>query len=126
MPRKNRFSDLSGRFTPAPYQQLNSIWLEGTVLGEPEVGESSGLEGCRAVYRFEVATSRWQVQDQEVSVFAVEVSEPKEELRRALTRGRGVRILGRLHQTRWTDQAGRPHNEVHIVGNSVEPRPKLQ
>jgi len=45
-----------------------------------------------------------------------------------LKKGRGVRVVGRLKQDRWTDPDGKPHSRVEIVAEHVEfrPQPKKQ
>jgi single-strand DNA-binding protein len=105
-----------------PPVELNSIWLEGTVLEEP----TEVSDGMRPACRFEVATSCWHLQKQDLSVFTVELREPQlAACRQQLTKGRGVRIIGRLHQNRWKDLAGNPHTELQIVGELVQPRPSF-
>jgi len=37
-----------------------------------------------------------------------------------LKKGRGVRVVGRLKQDKWTDADGKPHSRVHIVAEHVE------
>ena len=43
-----------------------------------------------------------------------------------LTKGRGVRIVGRLKQDRWEDQEGKTRAKVHIVAEHVEFKPKFK
>jgi single-strand DNA-binding protein len=103
-----------------PPVELNSIWLEGTVLEEPTDVSDRERPACR----FEVATSRWHLQEQDLSVFTVEVREPQlAACRKQLTKGRGVRIIGRLHQNRWKDLSGNSHTDLQIVGELVQTRP---
>ena len=37
-----------------------------------------------------------------------------------LQKGRGVRVVGRLKQDRWTDEEGGSHNKIKVVGEHVE------
>jgi single-strand DNA-binding protein len=41
-----------------------------------------------------------------------------------LKKGRGVRVVGRLKQDRWTDPDGKPHSRVEIVAEHVEFKPQ--
>ena len=41
-------------------------------------------------------------------------------------KGRGVRVVGRLKQDRWTDVDGKPHSRVSIVAEHVEFKPQLK
>lgn len=41
-----------------------------------------------------------------------------------LTKGRGVRVVGRLKQDRWTDEEGSSHNRIKVVGEHVEFKPQ--
>jgi single-strand DNA-binding protein len=43
-----------------------------------------------------------------------------------LKKGRGVRVVGRLKQDRWTDPDGKPHSRVEIVAEHVEFKPQLK
>ena len=43
-----------------------------------------------------------------------------------LKKGRGVRVVGRLKQDRWTDPDGKPHSRIFIVAEHVEFRPQLK
>jgi len=40
-----------------------------------------------------------------------------------LKKGRGVRVVGRLKQDRWTDTEGKSHSRVKIVAEHVEFKP---
>jgi single-strand DNA-binding protein len=42
-----------------------------------------------------------------------------------LTKGRGVRVVGRLKQDRWQDSDGKTRSKVHIVAEHVEFKPKF-
>jgi single-strand DNA-binding protein len=42
-----------------------------------------------------------------------------------LKKGRGVRIVGRLAQDRWTDPEGKPRSKVYIVAEHVEFKPQF-
>jgi single-strand DNA-binding protein len=117
MPKKNPY------FEPQRNRELNSIWLEGTLLDD---GTQTGTEGGQPICRLQVSTSRWHLQDQDLSVFTVEVREPQwQACQGQLSRGRGVRIIGRLYQDRWRDLAGHLHSEVRIVSERIEPRPRF-
>jgi single-strand DNA-binding protein len=41
-------------------------------------------------------------------------------------KGRGVRVVGRLKQSRWTDTDGKTKSRVSIVAEHVEFRPDLK
>jgi single-strand DNA-binding protein len=41
-----------------------------------------------------------------------------------LQKGRGVRVVGRLKQDRWTDEEGSSHYKVKVVGEHVEFKPQ--
>lgn len=97
---KNRPSE-----PPVP-SHLNSIWLEGTMVEEPEcVGEDS------PVWTFSVQGGP--------SVFTVEAG-PRtvQACGERLTPGRRVRIIGRLFQRR---APGPRRGEVAIWGELLEP-----
>lgn len=88
---------------------LNSVWLEGTLVGAP-VGlpDDSG----RATVRFQIRDHR-PLDSAPPSIFDVEASGPAiSGLQSRLAPGHQVRIIGRLNQ--------KNHAEVFIVGELVE------
>ena len=109
---------------------LNSIILEGNLTKDPEfVKTSKGTPLCR----FTVASNRFYKAEgerqEEVGFFDVEVwSRLAETCGEYLNKGRGVRVVGRLKQDRWTHSDGTPRSRIHIVGEHVEfqPRPKYK
>jgi single-strand DNA-binding protein len=82
-----------------------------------------------AVCKFSVACNRSYKQDdefqKEVSFFDVSTwMRLAEVCGEYLKKGRGVRVVGRLKQDRWTDPDGKPHSRVEIVAEHVEFRPQ--
>ncbi len=109
---------------------LNSVLVEGNLVRDPELSYTS--KGT-AVCKFSVACNRSYKQDdqpqKEVSYFDVSTwTRLAEVCGEYLKKGRGVRVVGRLKQDRWTDSDGKPHSRVSIVAEHVEfkplPRPK--
>ncbi|HBE46238.1 MAG: single-stranded DNA-binding protein [Spirochaetia bacterium] len=105
---------------------LNSILVEGNLVRDPNLrGTPSGNQVCD----FTVATNRsYKVADQkyenEVSYFDVEAwSRLGAACAQNLKKGRGVRVVGRLKQDRWTDTEGKPHARVKIVAEHIEFKP---
>ena len=107
---------------------LNSIILEGNLTRDPVLDKTPrGIPFCR----FTVASNRFYKSEgerhEEVGFFEVETwSRLAETCGEYLTRGRGVRVVGRLKQDRWTNDEGQPRSRIRIVGEHVEfrPRPK--
>lgn len=96
--------------------QLNSVWLEGVLVAEP-IDLATVPWGCR----FHVRTPLPVVPD-DPSEFLIEASESAlEGCRPRLTKGRRVRIIGRLHQHRWRDPTGQTREEVTIISEMVDP-----
>ena len=109
---------------------LNSIILEGNLTRDPVTDTTPrGTSVCR----FTVASNRYYKSEgerqEEVGYFDVEVwARLAETCGEYLTKGRGVRVVGRLKQDRWTSQEGSPRSRVRIVGEHVEfhSRPRVQ
>lgn len=105
---------------------LNSILLEGNLTRDPEL---SYTPSGTAVCRFSIAVNRSyklneEYQD-EVSFFDIEIwSRQAEVCAEYLKKGRGVRVVGRLKQDRWTDSDGNTRSKVKIVGEHVEFKPE--
>jgi len=107
---------------------LNSILIEGNLVKDPEL---SYTPKGTAVCRFTVACNRaYKQEDQlqkEVSYFDVSTwTRLAEVCGEYLKKGRGVRVVGRLKQDRWTDTDGKPHSKVLIMAEHVEFKPALR
>lgn len=107
---------------------LNSILLEGNLVRDPE---QKTLPSGSAVCDFTVASDRFYKQNEalekEVSYFDVEAwSRLGAACTQNLKKGRGVRVVGRLKQDRWTDPEGRSRSRVKIVAEHVEFKPQKQ
>lgn len=104
---------------------LNSILVEGNLVRDPIVKTTpSGSAVCS----FAVASNRWFKQnddyEKEVSFFDVETwAKLAQNCGTTLKKGRGVRVVGRLKQDRWTDVDGKNHATVKIVAEHVEFKP---
>jgi len=107
---------------------LNSILIEGNLVKDPE---QKTLPSGSAVCDFTVASDRFYKQNEnlekEVSYFDVEAwSRLATACSQNLKKGRGVRVVGRLKQDRWTDPEGRLRSKVKIVAEHVEFKPMKQ
>ena len=107
---------------------LNSILLEGNLVADPELRYTpKGAPVCS----FRVACNRFYKQEEElqkeVSYFDVTAWNRQAEVcNEYLTKGRGVRVVGRLKQDRWEDAEGKTRSKVHIVAEHVEFKPKFK
>lgn len=104
---------------------LNSILLEGNLVRDPE---SKTLPTGSQVCNFAVASNRFYKQNEElekeVSFFDVEAwARLAQACAENLKKGRGVRVVGRLKQDRWTDPEGKSRSKVKIVAEHVEFKP---
>ena len=107
---------------------LNSILLEGNLVADPGLRYTpNGAPVCS----FCVACNRYFKQEeelqQEVSYFDVTTwNRLAEVCNEYLSKGRGVRVVGRLKQDRWEDPEGKTRSKVHIVAEHVEFKPKFK
>jgi single-strand DNA-binding protein len=107
---------------------LNSIIIEGNMVRDPLL--RSTARGT-ALCTFSIASNRFYKQDSglesEVSFFDVEswaqLAESCSELGH---KGRGVKVVGRLKQDRWTGSDGKQRSRVTIVAEHVEFRPEFK
>ncbi|MDA8425587.1 MAG: single-stranded DNA-binding protein [Treponema sp.] len=105
---------------------LNSILIEGNLVRDPE---SKALATGTTVCDFTVATDRFYKQNEElekeVSYFDVEAwARLGQACSENLKKGRGVRVVGRLKQDRWTDPEGKSRSRIKIVAEHVEFKPQ--
>jgi single-strand DNA-binding protein len=107
---------------------LNSILIEGNLTKDPKLSETP--KGT-AVCMFSLASNRYYKQDDEpqneVSFFDVEVwAKLATTCAEYLSKGRGVRVVGRLKQDRWNDREGNPRSRIKIVAEHVEFKPDFK
>ena len=107
---------------------LNSILIEGNLVRDPEL---SYTPKGSAVCKFSVACNRSYKQgdgfQKEVSYFDVSCwTRLAEVCGEYLKKGRGVRVVGRLKQDRWTDADGKGRSKIFIVAEHVEFKPQLK
>jgi len=107
---------------------LNSILIEGNLVRDPELSYTA--KGT-AVCKFSVACNRFFKQGEEtqkeVSYFDVSCwTRLAEVCSEYLKKGRGVRVVGRLKQDRWTDADGKGHSRIEIVAEHVEFKPQFK
>lgn len=107
---------------------LNSILLEGNLTRDPESRTTpSGSQVCS----FAIASNRFYKQNEalekETSFFDVEAwARLGQTCAETLRKGRGVRVVGRLRQDRWTDRDGKTQSRVKIVAEHVEFKPMFK
>jgi len=107
---------------------LNSILIEGNMVRDPLLRTTQkGTSVCN----FTIACNRFYRQDanleKEVGFFDVEAWGKLGNACANLGRkGRGVRVVGRLKQDRWTGNDGKNHTKVAIVAEHVEYRPDFK
>lgn len=98
---------------------LNSLILEGVVIGEPHLNETS----TTSALNFTIEHTRYYKNNAgedvtETSQFKVVAFGSMCKI--PLKEGSGVRIVGRLKQNIWTDSDGVSHSEVQVVAEHIE------
>ncbi len=105
---------------------LNSVLIEGEIVRDPHLTYTAdGKPRCSMTVRSERSFRncegyRAEYHDFEITVRGHQAVACTE----YLERGRSVRIVGRLVQDRWVDQAGDDRSKVSIIGEHVEFGPK--
>jgi single-strand DNA-binding protein len=103
---------------------LNSVLIEGNMVRDPLIRSTpKGTQVCN----FSIASNRFYRQDsnleKETGFFDIEVWGKLATIcSNQGHKGRGVRVVGRLKQDRWTGADGKSHNKVAIVAEHVEYR----
>lgn len=107
---------------------LNSILIEGNVVRDPVIRETPrGSVVCN----FSLASNRFYKQDdefeQETSFFEVESwAKLAEACGKNCGKGRGVRVVGRLKQDRWTGTDGKNYSKIKVVAEHIEFKPQFK
>jgi len=108
---------------------LNQILLEGNLTRDPEFKTTAnGTSLCT----FSIATNRYGKKkddgtyEQEVSFFDITAwAALAETCSKQLHKGRGVRVIGRLKQDRWTDpETQQQRSKVHVIAEHVVFKPE--
>ena len=103
---------------------LNSVLIEGNMVRDPQIRSTpKGTQVCN----FSIASNRFYRQDsnleKETGFFDVEAwGKLADACSNQGRKGRGVRVVGRLKQGRWTGDDGKNHSKVSIVAEHVEYR----
>lgn len=99
---------------------LNSLILEGVVIGEPHKVEASEvlnfIIGVERYYKNRAGENVTEISQFKVVAFGRMCEIPVKE-------GMGVRIVGRLKQNTW-EENGVSHSEVQVVAEHIEMRAK--
>ena len=109
---------------------LNSILIEGNLVRDPMLRSTTkGTQVCTMT----IASNRYFKQDsssgfeKEVSFFDVDAwAKLAEQCYVKGRKGRGIRVVGRLKQDRWTDSEGKSRSKIFIVADHVEFRPEFK
>ena len=100
---------------------LNSLILEGVVIGEPHKSEALDVlnftVGSERYYKNRAGEYVTETSHFKVVAFGCMCNRPVKE-------GSGVRVVGRLKQNKWTDSEGASHSEVQIVAEHIEIKKK--
>ena len=106
--------------------QLNSLILEGNLVKDAVLTEPApGFKKCiftMGVNRFYKNRNNEDVN--EASFFDVEAyNQVAEYCGKKATKGRGVRVVGRLKQDTWKDANGKTASRIYVVAEHIEYKP---
>ena len=101
---------------------LNSVLIEGTILGDPEFSTTS--DGVVSG-KFSIASKRHYNQDsgvaEEVSIFEIKVgSKLADAVKKYGKENRGVRVVGRLKQEQCDDSEDKSKSRIFIIAEHTE------
>jgi len=106
--------------------QLNSLILEGNLVRDAVLSEPApGFKKCN----FTMGVSRYYKNRKnedvnEASFFDVEAyNQVAEWCGKKATKGRGVRVVGRLKQDTWKDESGKTASRIYVVAEHIEYKP---
>ncbi|MBG0767537.1 MAG: single-strand DNA-binding protein [Sphaerochaeta sp.] len=103
---------------------LNSVLLEGNLVRDPERVELG--ENTSAMTKFAIAVNRFFRNAKAEAVEEVMFINVQawgtlgKNCMTYLQKGRGVRVVGRLRQERWTDKDGGTRERILVVAEHVE------
>ena len=98
---------------------MNSLILEGVVSDEPQLNETS----TTSVLNFTIEHTRYYKNKKGEDVtetVQIKVVAFGSMCKIPVKEGKGVRIVGRLKENKWTDNEGVSHSEVQVVAEHIE------
>ena len=103
---------------------INSLVIEGNAVNKAVLKETArGTKLCS----FSIASERYfkngDGMEKEVSYFDIETWGSLAETCEKIDKGRGLRVIGRLKQSRWTGSDGKPCSRIVIIADHVEFKP---
>lgn len=106
--------------------QLNSLILEGNLVKDAVLTEPApGFKKCNftmGVNRFYKNRKNQDVN--EASFFDVEAyNQLAESCSKNATKGRGIRVVGRLKQDTWKDTNGKTASRIYVIAEHIEYKP---
>lgn len=108
--------------------QMNQVVIEGNVVRDTQVKETA--RGTR-VCTVSIATNRFYKDlkgdfQKEVAFFDVEAwgENFSSRIARMATKGRGLRVVGRLKQDRWKTPEGKSSSKVSIIAEHIDFQPE--
>jgi single-strand DNA-binding protein len=107
---------------------LNSILIEGNIRRDPELSYGpNGTIRCKFILDSVHLGKEDGKTTEELCSFSVQTAGSSTEIQTEhLKRGRGVRVVGRLKQDRWTDTEGAERSAICIIAEHVELKPNLK
>lgn len=107
---------------------VNSVILEGNLTRDGELTYTASGVACLklglAYNRSYLDKGEWV---KKVSYFEVVAwHELATRLQQYCTKGKGVRVVGRIEQDRWTGKDGKTNSAVKIVAEHIEVKPSYQ
>lgn len=104
--------------------QMNQVVIEGNVVRDSQVKETA--RGTR-VCTVSIATNRFYKDmkgefQKEVAFFDVEAwgENFSSRIARMATKGRGLRVVGRLKQDRWKSPEGKSSSKISIIAEHID------
>lgn len=108
---------------------LNQIIIEGNLTRNPELKD---LGNGGKVCTLPIAVNRtYKTADgskaDEVSYFEIDAyGNLADVCQKWCPKGRGVRVVGRLKQNRWTDDDGKSHSKIKVIAEHIEFKPYIK
>ncbi|MFI3257222.1 MAG: single-stranded DNA-binding protein [Spirochaetales bacterium] len=104
---------------------LNTIIVEGNVVREPVLKATPrGTPVCTFAVMTTRAYKKDEGYDKEVSFFDVDVWGKLTDIcMKSTSKGRGVRVVGRLKQSRWKSEDGKNNSKIAIIAEHIEFKP---
>lgn len=102
---------------------LNQLIIEGNALDKAVFNEDAKVATFAITVERTFKNSNGEIVKEVSNIDVKTFDKIAERVAKEITKGRGVRIVGRLKQEQWTDSDDKHCSKIVVIADHVEPKP---